>query len=178
MAKRKRASTRSRLLDRAVKAGRSAIHEAERRVPSDLRRQLERTIKDGQKTVQTTLKEVQAQVNRTAKQADLDKVLKRLDAVSKQVQEIARSASSRGAARPAPKPARRRPAARKPATRQTASRRTAAARRSSARRRGPAATPEVRSGPPPPAPDPAQQDVRTLSGRQFRDRADRRETVS
>jgi hypothetical protein len=155
MAKRKRASTQSTLLDRA----RSAIREAERRVPPDLRRQLERSIKDGQKTLQAALKEVQAQVNRTARQADLDKVLKRLDGMSRQVQQLARSAASAAAPRPAtPKPSRRAPAKRKAATRKAAApkrptgaaapRRAAAARRPTTRRSAPAPKPEPPSSGP------------------------------
>jgi len=102
MATRKRASSRSRrssLVGRAVTAGRKALHEAERRVPPDIRRQLERSIKDGQKTLMTAIDQLQVQVRRTAKQADVDKALKRLEGLSRQVQNLARDASSRGAAR-------------------------------------------------------------------------------
>jgi polyhydroxyalkanoate synthesis regulator phasin len=170
MAKRKRASTRSRFLNRAVKAGRSAIREAERRVPPDLRKQLERTIKDGQKTVQSALKDVQAQIQRTAKQADVDKVLKRLDAVSKQVQQLARSASSGATARPATaKPARRTPATRerapataapkKAAPSAAAPRRAAAARRPRVRPVAPPAMSEVMPAPPAPMPGPVPERV-------------------
>jgi polyhydroxyalkanoate synthesis regulator phasin len=102
MAARKRVSSRSRrsgLVGRAVRAGRKALHEAESRVPPDLRRQLERTIKDGQKTLKIAIDQLQVQVRRTAKQADVDKALKRLEGLRKQVQRLARDASSRGAAR-------------------------------------------------------------------------------
>ena len=102
MATRKRASSRSRrsgLVGRAVSAGRKAFRKAESRVPTDLRRQLERTIKDGQKTLKIAIDQLQVQVRRTAKQADVDKALKRLEGLSKQVQKLARDASSRGAAR-------------------------------------------------------------------------------
>jgi len=102
MATRKRASSRSRrsgLVGRAVSAGRKAFRKAESRVPTDLRRQLERTIKDGQKTLKIAIDQLQVQVRRTAKQADVDKALKRLEGLSKQVQRLARDASSRGAAR-------------------------------------------------------------------------------
>jgi polyhydroxyalkanoate synthesis regulator phasin len=100
MATRKRPSPRSRrsgLVDRAVRAGINALREAESRVPPDVRRQLERTIKDGQKTLKTAIDQLQVQVRRTAKQADVDKALKRLEGLSKQVQKLARDASSRGA---------------------------------------------------------------------------------
>src|ERR1019366_6351971 len=113
MATRKRSSTRSKLLKRAVKAGRSALREAERRVPPDVRKQLERTIKDGQ-----------TRLDRAARQADLDRAMKRLDGLSQQVRNLAaRTAASATGKRPARgKPATRKPAARKPAARKPATR--------------------------------------------------------
>jgi hypothetical protein len=66
-------------------------------VPSDVRRQLERSIKDGQKTLKTAIDQLQLQVRRTAKQADVEKALKRLDGLSKQVQDLARAAAARRA---------------------------------------------------------------------------------
>jgi len=144
MATRKRTSSRSRrsgLVGRAVSAGRKALREAESRVPPDLRKQLERTIKDGQKTLASAIDQLQAQVRSRAKQADVDKVLKRLDSLSKQVQQVARGASSRGAttkrrAKPATakrtaRSTTRKAAPRKPATRKASTRSTAAARPSS-----------------------------------------------
>src|ERR1700688_4554801 len=99
MAAKKRASSRSRrsgLVDRAVTAGRKALREAESRVPPDVRRQLERSIRDGQKTLKTAIDQLQVQVRRSAKQADVEKALKRLEGLSKQVQQIARDAAARG----------------------------------------------------------------------------------
>jgi polyhydroxyalkanoate synthesis regulator phasin len=185
MAARKRASSRSRrsgLVGRAVKAGRKALREAESRVPSDLRKQIERTVKDGQKTVMSAIHQLETRVNRNARQADVDKVLKRLEGLTKQVQELARGATSRGAARatttrrraasttrrarttvkkaapakrraPARKAAAAKPAARKPAARK------ASPRRSPARR-----SPQVRSVPEAPAPGPIPESVDTGSG--------------
>src|ERR1700694_4963395 len=154
MATRKRTSSRSRrsgLVGRAVTAGRKALREAESRVPPDLRRQLERTIKDGQKTLKTAIDQLQTQVRSRANQADVDKVLKRLDGLSKQGQQMARNASSRGtstARRPASTARRtvRKPAKRKPPTRSSTARKSASpsagttatrttTRRSPARRR-------------------------------------------
>jgi polyhydroxyalkanoate synthesis regulator phasin len=126
MATRKRTSSRSKLLKRAVKAGRSALRQAEKRVPPDLRNQLERTIQDGQKTIHTAIKQVQARLDRTARQADLDKAMKRLEALSKQVRNLAAGRIASAAARPARrKPATRKPTARKPATRKPAARKPA-----------------------------------------------------
>src|SRR5260370_9603469 len=106
MATKKRTSPRSRLLKRAVKAGRSYLRQAERRLPPDVRKQIDRSIKDGQKTIEGALKQLRTRVDRTASQVDLEKALKRLDGLSKQVQPIARSPTTRPAA---PKPARRPP---------------------------------------------------------------------
>src|SRR5690349_8310965 len=121
MAKKKRASSRSRLLNRAVKAGRSYLRQAERRLPPDVRKQIDRSIKDGQKTFEGALKQVRTRLDRTASQVDLERALKRLDGLSKQVQQLARSAQARAASRTAAAaPARtttRRPAARRAATR-------------------------------------------------------------
>ncbi len=102
MAARKRVASRSRrsgIVGRAVRAGRKALRDAENRVPPDLRKQIERTVKDGQKTVMSAVHQLEARVNRSARQADVDKVLKRLEGLSKQVQQLARSASARGPAR-------------------------------------------------------------------------------
>jgi polyhydroxyalkanoate synthesis regulator phasin len=127
MAARKRASTQSKLLKRAVKAGRSALRQAEKRVPLDLRKQLERTIQDGQKTIHIAIKQVHTRLDRTARQADLDRAMKRLEALSKQIRDLAvRSAGSTPARRPARrKPVTRKPAARKPAPPKPAARKAA-----------------------------------------------------
>src|ERR1700730_17051595 len=112
MAKKKGASSRSRFLNRAVKAGRSYLRQAERRLPPDVRKQIDRGIKDGQKTLEGAVKQLRTRLDRTASQVDLEKALKRLDAVTKQVQNIARSASAPAAATTSRRPARR-PATRK-----------------------------------------------------------------
>lgn len=149
MATRKRASTRSKLLKRAVKAGRSALREAERRMPPDVRKQLERTIKDGQKTIHSAIKDVRTRLDRTARQADLDKAMKRLDALSKQVRNLAtRPAESTTA------PTRRKPAARKPAARRAAARKPAARRKPSARRATSTSAPAAPATMPAPEPTP------------------------
>jgi polyhydroxyalkanoate synthesis regulator phasin len=134
MAARKRASTRSKQLRQAVKAGRSAIREANKRVPPDVRKQIERTVQDGQKTFHTAIKQVQTRLDRTARQADLDKAMKRLDELAKQVRKIAAGTVAPSTGRPARrkpairKAATRKPAARKPAARKTAARKPAARR--------------------------------------------------
>jgi polyhydroxyalkanoate synthesis regulator phasin len=152
MAARKRASTRSKLLKRAVKAGRSALREAERRVPPDVRKQIERTVQDGQKTLHTAIKQVQTRLDRTARQTDLDRAIKRLDELTKQIRKMAIGATASATARrPATrKPATRKPAARKPAASRAAPRR-APAKRASKRAVRTTARPETV---PAPQPDP------------------------
>ena len=154
MATRKRTSpksSRSDLVGRAVRAGRKALHDAESRVPTDVRRQLERSVKDGQKALKTAIDQLQAQIRRTAKQADVDKALKRLDGLSKQVQQIARGVASGRATRSTPTKRRastttkrasstatkRKPATRKSSTRASASPSSAAPAKAATRRRSP-----------------------------------------
>ncbi|HVS47967.1 MAG TPA: hypothetical protein VHJ99_03590 [Candidatus Dormibacteraeota bacterium] len=135
MAARKRASSRSRqsgLVGRAVSAGRKAFHEAESRVPPDVRRQLERSIKDGQRTLKAAIDQLQVQVRRTAKQADVDKALKRLEGLTKQVQKLAIDAATRGAARASSTTRSASSTARR--TTSTAKRRAAATRKSATRK--------------------------------------------
>ena len=151
MAKKKRASSRSKLLKRAVRAGRSYLRQAERRLPPDVRKQIDRSIKDGQKTVEGAIKQLRTRLDRTASQVDLEKALKRLDGLSKQVQQIARSAASRPAAPTTTRRTVRRPATRKRTGKAAAPKaaapakaapRTAPARRAAPRRRT-AGTPVV-----------------------------------
>ncbi len=151
MATKKRTSSRSRLLKRAVKAGRSYLRQAERRLPPDVRKQIDRSIKDGQKTFESALKQLRTRLDRTASQVDMEKALKRLDGLSKQVQAIARSATARPAAPTPTRRAARRPAARRRTTRAAAPKaaapakaatRKAPARRAATRRRA-ASSPTV-----------------------------------
>ncbi len=166
MATRKQASSRSRqssLVGRAVKAGRKALRQAERRVPLDLRRQVERSIRDGQKTLKGAIDQLQVQIRKTAKQADVDKALKRLEGLSKQVQQIARNAATGAPARPPRRAAsttkratpRRKPATRKASSRSAAPTSTAASARAPRRvpaRRRPTSTTPPGSSPEPGAP--------------------------
>jgi peptidoglycan hydrolase CwlO-like protein len=119
MATKKRASSQSRFLNRAVKAGRSYLRQAERRLPPEVRKQIDRSIKDGQKTVEGAIKQLRTRLDRTANQVDLERALKRLDGLSKQVQQLARSVSSRPAST-ATRSATSRPAARRKTARAAA----------------------------------------------------------
>src|SRR5260370_25180645 len=116
MATKKRTSSRSRLLKRAVKAGRSYLRQAERRLPPDVRKQIDRSIKDGQKTFESALKQLRTRLDRTASQVDIEKALERLDGLSKHVQAIARSPTARPAAPTPTRRATRRPPTTRPST--------------------------------------------------------------
>jgi polyhydroxyalkanoate synthesis regulator phasin len=159
MAARKRASTRSKLLNRAVKAGRSAFREAQRRVPPDVRKQIERTVEDGQKTMHTAIRQVQARLDRTARQADLDRAMKRLEELTKQVRNLA---AGTVASATATRPARRKPATRNASTRKATAPKPAARKpaASAAPKRTAQRSPRARKSPPPsPAPGPERTDT-------------------
>ncbi len=133
MAARKRASNQSPLLNRAVKAGRSALRQAQRRLPPDVRKQIEKTVKDGQKTVHAAIKQVETRLDRTARQADLEKALKRLDELEPRRCGIWQAAAAASAASPrtseAPQPARQRRAKRRRASQPRARQQPASRRR-------------------------------------------------
>jgi len=148
MAKRKRTSRRSGLVGRAVTAGRKALKEAESRIPPDLRRQVERRVRDASKTVQAAMKEGQAQVKKARTRSDVNSFLKRLDSLTKQAGELAkgtRRSTARRATTKKRKPgtaARRVATKAKPAARSTA-RKAAAKRPAPPRRRAARTTPAV-----------------------------------
>lgn len=135
MATRKRSTRRSGLVGRAVSAGRRALKEAESRIPPDLRRQVDRRIKDADKTARAAIKQLQIQVKRASTRADVNSVLKRIDSLTKQARQIA---AATGPAKPAPrgraaratrKPATRKGATKKAATKKAATRKAPATRR-------------------------------------------------
>jgi hypothetical protein len=96
MATRKRTTKRSGLVGRAVTAGRTALRQAGTQVPPDLRRQVERRVRDANKTVQTAFKDAQARVMKaTSSRADVNSMLKRLDGLTKQAKELARGSGTR-----------------------------------------------------------------------------------
>jgi len=78
-----------------VSAGRRALREAESRVPPDLRRQLERSLKDADKTARAAIKQLQTQVKRASTRADVNSVLKRIDGLTKQARQIALGRAAR-----------------------------------------------------------------------------------
>jgi hypothetical protein len=151
MAKRKRTTSRSRI-DRAVKAGRTALRRAEKRIPPDVRRQLERTIRDGQVAFDKAVKDVRARVTKAAGQPDLDRARKNLESLSKQVQDMVRTFAqrSRGAAMAtatARRSTRKAPSARRTATRKAAATSRTATRKASATRKPSTRTAARKSAP-------------------------------
>lgn len=140
MAKRKRTSTRSSIVGRAVTAGRKALKEAESRVPADLRKQVERRVRDANKTVQAAIREAQTQVRRASTRADVNSFLKRLDGLTRQAKQLAVGAP------PKRTTTRRAAASRKPAAK-TATRKPAAKRTAAPRRRTARTTPAVTEAP-------------------------------
>jgi hypothetical protein len=154
MGKRKRTSRRTGLVDRAVRAGRRALKEAESRVPPDLRRQVERRLKDADKTARAAIKQLQAQVRRASTRADVNSVLKRIDGLTRQARQIATGSGARTPATRSrattrrPTSARTRkaaPARRAAPTRKTSTARAATTSRTATprRRRAAAPAPEV-----------------------------------
>src|SRR5438067_13758507 len=95
MAKRKRTTRRTGIVGRAVSAGRQALKEAESPVPPDLRRQLERRLKDADKTARAAIKQLQTQVKRASTRADVNSALNRLDGLTKQDRQRARRGTPR-----------------------------------------------------------------------------------
>lgn len=91
MATRKRSSSRSSVVDRAVRAGRRAIREAEKRLPPDVRRQIERRLRDADKTARAAIKQLQAQAKKASTRGDVNNVLKRIDDLTRQARQIASS---------------------------------------------------------------------------------------
>jgi hypothetical protein len=117
MATRKRTSRRTGLVGRAVSAGRSALREAEKRIPPDLRRQLDRRLKDADKTARAAIKQLQAQVKKASTRADVNSVLKRIDDLTKQARQVARGSATRAATTRRRATSTARGSARRPATR-------------------------------------------------------------
>src|SRR5690242_12409899 len=141
MATRKRTSRRTGLVGRAVSAGRSALREAEKRIPPDLRRQLDRRLKDADKTARAAIKQLQAQVKKASTRADVNSVLKRIDDLTKQARQVARGSATRAAATRRRATSTARGSARRPAT----STARGSARRPATRTRKAATTPRKRA---------------------------------
>src|SRR2546428_13061946 len=98
-ANRNRASTRrpkdGNLVDKARQAAGSAVKDLQKGLPSDLTRQLERSLSQGQKAIQASLQQVQSRLNRTASQADVDRLTRRIDDLTRQVNRLVGTATGR-----------------------------------------------------------------------------------
>jgi hypothetical protein len=88
MGKGKRRTKQRDLVSRAVSAGRGALRQAESRIPPDLRRQVERRLKNADMTARAAIKQLQTQVKRATTRADVNSVLKRIDGLTKQARQI------------------------------------------------------------------------------------------
>ena len=146
MATRKRTSRRTGIVGRAVSAGRSALREAEKRIPPDLRRQLDRRLKDADKTARAAIKQLQVQVKKASTRADVNSALKRIDDLTRQARQIARGGSAPSAATAGRRATTTRTAKRRPATR--ASKPAVATRKAAAPTRKRATTPARRAAAP------------------------------
>ena len=81
-------------------------------MPPDLRRQVDRRLKDADKMARAAIKQLQVQINRASSRADVNSVLKRIDGLTKQARQITRATGpGRGA------PAKRAATAKRPASR-------------------------------------------------------------
>ena len=134
---RKRAQSRSRI-NQAVRAGRKALRSAEKRIPPDLRRQIDRSIKDGQKRFDAVVKDVRSRVSKANAPEEINRALKRFGDFSKQVEGLARSLTARTQSATTARSTRRASATRRTATRKAASTRKATATRKPATARKPA----------------------------------------
>ena len=148
MAKRKRTSRRTGLVGRAVTAGRKALKEAESRIPPDLRRQVERRVRDASKTVQAAMKEGQAQVKKARTRSDVNSFLKRLDSLTRQARELAKGTRRSTARRTTTTKRKAGTAARRTATKaktaaRSTARKAAVTRPAAPRRRAARTTPAV-----------------------------------
>ena len=134
---RKRTQSRSRI-NQAVRAGKKALRSAEKRIPPDLRRQIDRSIKDGQKRFDAVVKDVRTRVSKANAPDEINRALKRFGDFSKQVEGLARSLTARTASATKSSSSRRTTSTRRTATRKPASTRKAAAPKKPAAARKPA----------------------------------------
>lgn len=164
----RRSTRRSGLVGRAVSAGRRALHEAENRVPANLRRQVESRLKDADKTARAAIKELQSQVKKASTRADVNTVLKRIDSLTKQARQVAKGSSRRAAStrrRATTKTKRAASTTRRRTTRAASSARRSSPRRSTSRRPASTAkTATARAPRPRRSPSRRSQPAPTMSG--------------
>src|SRR5262245_65727396 len=74
-----------------IDQGLGFVKDLQKRLPPDLVKQVEKAVGQGQKTVQGSLQAIQAQLKNTAKQSDVDRLTKRIDALARHVEQIGRA---------------------------------------------------------------------------------------
>src|SRR5918912_608777 len=82
------ASENAGLVDLARKVTESVARDLQKRLPAELVRQVERSVGQGQKAMQASLRQVEARVSRTASQQDVDRLTRRIDELSRQVNKL------------------------------------------------------------------------------------------
>lgn len=73
---------------------RTIEYKAELTMPADLRRELERRVKEANNTAKAAIKRMQAQIKKAGAPTDASSVLKRLDQLNEQVREMVRRSGS------------------------------------------------------------------------------------
>ncbi len=86
------------LIHHARVGAEAAIKDFQKRFPADLAKQVEKIVDQGQKTMLIGLKAIQAQLKTSAKQADMDRLTKRVDALAMQVERLAAAHPARASA--------------------------------------------------------------------------------
>src|SRR5437870_1346013 len=76
------------LLDQGRVVAEAVFKDLQKRLPPDLAKQVEKAVGQSHKTVQGGLKTLQTRLDKTARQADVDKLTKRIDALSKQLERV------------------------------------------------------------------------------------------
>jgi polyhydroxyalkanoate synthesis regulator phasin len=94
MAKTKRAASSGAkngepsLVDQVARAAEGALRDIQRRLPTDVQRQLEKSLGRGQKAIEVGLKRLQTGLDKTASKADVERLAKRVDALAAQVDRL------------------------------------------------------------------------------------------
>src|ERR1700738_1037600 len=96
------------LVDQARHASEGAVKDLQKRLPPELVKQVVASLERDQKAVKASLKQVQTRLNRTASQTDVDRLTRRIDDLTRQVNRLIGAArgSSRSATPTAAAPRR------------------------------------------------------------------------
>jgi hypothetical protein len=80
--------------ERLVKSAGAISSRSNKRMPADLRLEVDRRVRAASKTAETAIKRAQTQIAMASSNADVKRVLKRLDQLTKQAQQVARGSVS------------------------------------------------------------------------------------